>query len=67
MTPLGWKWAGFVWAYAVFWFLFNDVLKLLAYKVLDASKGRGKPKIEAVGKAQDEAGGKTHQVRPVLG
>jgi len=21
MTPLGWKWAAFVWAYAIFWFL----------------------------------------------
>jgi H+-transporting ATPase len=34
MTPLGWKWAGFVWAYALAWFLINDQVKLVAYKVL---------------------------------
>jgi H+-transporting ATPase len=34
MTPLGWGWAGFVWAYALGWFLFNDRLKLLAYRML---------------------------------
>jgi H+-transporting ATPase len=38
MTPLGWKWAAFVWGYALVWFLINDRLKLLAYKVLDAIK-----------------------------
>jgi H+-transporting ATPase len=36
--PLGWKWAAFVWGYAIFWFLINDQLKLLAYKVLNATK-----------------------------
>ncbi len=35
MTPLGWGWAGFVWAYALLWFLVNDRVKLLAYKFLD--------------------------------
>ena len=35
MTPLGWRWAGLVWAYAVLWFLFNDRLKLAAYHWLD--------------------------------
>ncbi len=35
MTPLGWKYAGFVWAYALVWFLVNDRIKLLAYRVLD--------------------------------
>ena len=35
MTPLGWGWALFVWAYAVTWFLLNDRLKLLAYRILD--------------------------------
>jgi H+-transporting ATPase len=35
MTPLGWRWAGLVWAYAVVWFLFNDRLKLAAYYWLD--------------------------------
>ena len=35
MTPLGWKWAGFVWAYALGWFLVNDQVKLIAYRVLN--------------------------------
>jgi H+-transporting ATPase len=35
MTPLGWGWAGFVWGYALLWFLLNDRVKLLAYRVLD--------------------------------
>jgi H+-transporting ATPase len=35
MTPLGWRWAGLVWAYAVIWFLFNDRVKLAAYYWLD--------------------------------
>jgi H+-transporting ATPase len=35
MTPLGWKWAGFVWAYALGWFLVSDQVKLIAYKVLN--------------------------------
>ena len=26
MTPLGWGWAGFVWGYALLWFLLNDPL-----------------------------------------
>jgi H+-transporting ATPase len=35
MTPLGWRWALFVWGYALVWFLLNDRVKLLAYRVLD--------------------------------
>jgi len=38
MTPLGWGWAAFVWAYAVAWFLVNDRVKLLVYRVLDNIK-----------------------------
>ncbi len=38
MTPLGWGWAGFVWGYALVWFLLNDRLKLLAYKIFDPVK-----------------------------
>ena len=38
MTPLGWGWALFVWGYAIAWFLFNDRLKLLAYRIFDKSK-----------------------------
>ena len=35
MTPLGWGWALFVWGYAIAWFLVNDRVKLLAYRVFD--------------------------------
>ena len=35
MTPLGWGWATFVWVYALAWFLVNDSVKLLAYRLLD--------------------------------
>jgi H+-transporting ATPase len=35
MTPLGWGWALFVWAYALVWFLVSDRVKLLAYRVFD--------------------------------
>ncbi|MFZ0960378.1 MAG: DUF2934 domain-containing protein, partial [Terriglobia bacterium] len=38
MTPLGWRWAGFVWAYAVAWFLINDRVKLLAYRIFDPTQ-----------------------------
>jgi H+-transporting ATPase len=39
MHPLGWGWAGFVWAYAIAWALLNDRVKLLAYRILDPAKG----------------------------
>jgi H+-transporting ATPase len=35
MTPLGWKLAGLVWAYALVCFLLTDRVKLLGYKLLD--------------------------------
>jgi H+-transporting ATPase len=35
MTPLGWGWALFVWGYALVWFLVNDRVKLLAYRLFD--------------------------------
>jgi H+-transporting ATPase len=38
MSPLGWKWAAIVWGYAIFWFLVNDRLKLLAYDFLSRLK-----------------------------
>jgi H+-transporting ATPase len=38
MAPLGWKWAGFVWAYALVWALINDRIKLLAYRIFDPAK-----------------------------
>jgi H+-transporting ATPase len=38
MTPIGWGYAGFVWGYALAWFLVTDRVKLLAYRILDSSK-----------------------------
>jgi H+-transporting ATPase len=40
MTPLGWGWALFVWGYALVWFLVNDRVKLLAYRILDPAKAK---------------------------
>jgi H+-transporting ATPase len=38
MTPLGWGWALFVWGYALAWFLLNERVKLLAYRIFDPTK-----------------------------
>jgi len=35
MPPLGWKYAGIVWAYALVWFLIEDRVKLFAYTVFE--------------------------------
>ena len=35
MAPIGWGWAAVVWGYALVWFLINDRVKLLAYRILD--------------------------------
>jgi H+-transporting ATPase len=53
MTPLGWKWAGFVWAYAIAWALINDRIKLLAYKIFDPVKAE--PKAETKSEPKPEA------------
>ncbi len=44
MTPLGWRWAGFVWVYALAWFLLNDRVKLLAYRIFDPVKATSSAK-----------------------
>ena len=40
MSPIGWTWAAVVWVYAFAWFLVNDRVKLLTYKVLDKFQHR---------------------------
>jgi len=35
MAPIGWKWGGFVWAYALVWFVIEDRTKLGAYRIFD--------------------------------
>jgi len=47
MTPLGWGWAGFVWGYALAWFLVNDRVKLLAYRIFDPVKAAPLPEAKA--------------------
>jgi H+-transporting ATPase len=54
MTPLGWGWAGFVWGYALLWFLVNDNVKLLAYRIFDPAKAAAKPEGKA-GEPKPEA------------
>jgi len=55
MTPLGWGWAGFVWAYAIAWFLVTDRVKLLAYRVLDHIKAETKMETKAAPKPDAKA------------
>lgn len=40
MSPLGWRWAGLVWAYALVWFLINDRVKLATLYWLDRHPSR---------------------------
>jgi H+-transporting ATPase len=47
MTPLGWGWAAFVWAYALAWFLVNDRVKLLAYRIFDPVNAKLKAETKA--------------------
>ena len=43
MAPLPWKWAVFVWVYALAWALVNDRVKLVAYWILDHTKAGATP------------------------
>jgi H+-transporting ATPase len=51
VTPLGWKYAGIVWAYAFVWFLVTDPIKLLAYKVFDTVEAETTPKARVTPKS----------------
>ena len=35
MAPIGWRYAGLIWAYAIAWFLINSVCKVVAYRLLE--------------------------------
>jgi H+-transporting ATPase len=63
MTPLGWKWAAFVWGYALAWFVVNDFIKLLAYRILDpvtaGAKTEPQPKENAMSKPRKKTNPKT--------
>jgi H+-transporting ATPase len=36
ITPIGWKYALWMWVYAMVWFMVNDVVKIFAYRLLRA-------------------------------
>ena len=38
MVPIGWGWALLIWGYALAWFLVNDRVKLIAYRIFDQTK-----------------------------
>ncbi len=40
MVPIGWKLAMLMWAYALAWFVFNDVVKMATYKWLRSRRGK---------------------------
>ena len=40
MTPIGWGPALLMWAYALAWFVFNDVVKMATYKWLRSRRGK---------------------------
>jgi H+-transporting ATPase len=35
MNPIGWSWALLVWVYALAWFVINDVVKQIVYRIFD--------------------------------
>ena len=37
MNPIGWGWGLAVWGYALVWFLINDRIKLIAYRIFDST------------------------------
>ena len=34
ITPIGWTYAAYMWIYAMAWFVFNDGIKMLSYRLL---------------------------------
>jgi H+-transporting ATPase len=48
MTPIGWGYAGIVWGYALAWFLLNDRIKLLAYRIFDSPKAAAAAKAKGI-------------------
>ncbi|MGA9539060.1 MAG: plasma-membrane proton-efflux P-type ATPase [Desulfobacterales bacterium] len=55
MPPLGWRWAGFVWGYALIWALLSDRVKLLAYRIFDPVKTKSKAEAKAEDKPDVKA------------
>ena len=38
MPAIGWQWALVVWVYALAWFVVNDLIKLVAYRIFDSPR-----------------------------
>jgi H+-transporting ATPase len=38
MAPIGWAWAGFVWAYCLTWFLLEDLVKRVSLRLFDNTR-----------------------------
>ncbi len=38
MTPTSWVWVLLIWVYALAWFIFNDQIKKLAYRIFIPEK-----------------------------
>jgi len=38
MQPISWRTVGYIWIYSTIWFLLNDQIKVLSYKILDKIK-----------------------------
>ena len=60
MTPLGWGLALFVWVYALAWFLLTDQVKVLAYRILDRTTAKSKPKADAEPDAKPKADARSY-------
>jgi H+-transporting ATPase len=41
ITPIGWEYALWMWAYALIWFVFNDVVKMLTYRFMRRKNSYG--------------------------
>jgi len=66
MAPLGWKWAAFVWGYALVWALVNDRVKLLAYRIFDPVKVDPKAETKGETKAEPKPEAKADEPKPDL-
>ena len=48
MPPIGWGWALAVWGYSLPFFLLNDRIKLLAYRIFDPATKKSKAESQAI-------------------
>ena len=48
MNPIGWKLAGFIWAYALIWFVFNDFVKVKVYHLITHRALRERQHLERI-------------------